>query len=363
LDTKKVYKELLKKTKIRNYLVSGIGPGPSGVGRLMQNLIFLYKEENLKFIYKRNHISLSSLKSHKKYFYFYYEIILRIFDDILFKLKLFFIKDKRIIIIHPQTIGYKTIIYLLKYNNIFLYVVDNSFFCIRSYNVHPTYHNECLHCLGSLEPHNSCYPEPVMYFKKLNINYLKYFKLNSSKISFLAQNKNQKKLLIKHFGENIKVRVVGMVINELDDDINLNKNSKRYDIVFHGKSIIPKGIIYVLNLAHKLPQFTFMIPDLFANVQKLYPRKITNNVTCHEMSWETGLKDSVINARLVLNPSLWSAPIEGALLKSAYYNSNVGTVISEYGYEGEINIIRNHLRLSSDISIASEQIINFFNNS
>ena len=126
-----------------------------------------------------------------------------------------------------------------------------------------------------------------------------------------------------------------MDTNELDDPTKINQNSKQYDIVFHGKSIIPKGIIYVLDLAHELSQFTFLIPDSFANVQKIYSKKLPCNVTCHEISWETGLKDLVINARLVLNPSLWSAPIEGALLKSAYYNSNVGTVISEYGYESE----------------------------
>ena len=352
----------MKKVTFKNYLVSGIGPGPSGVGRLMQNLIFIYSEKNYKFIYKKNEISLSLLRSKKKYFTLFFELILRIIDDLFFKLRLFFIKNKRIILIHPQSIGYKTTFNLLKYNNIFLYIVDNSFFCIRSYNVHPADNSECLHCLKSLQPLDSCRPEPVMYFKKFNIKYLEYLKLNSSRITFLAQNKNQKKLLIKHFGENLKVRVVGMNTNDFNDDKKFSKNGKQYDIVFHGKSLIPKGIIYVLNLAHQLPQFTFLIPDLFSNVQKIYARKIPHNVSCHEMSWETGLKDLVINARLVLNPSLWSAPIEGALLKSAYYNSNVGTVISEYGYESETNIIRNHLRLSSDITIASEQVINYFNN-
>ena len=132
-------------------MISGIGPGPSGVGRLMQNLIFLYKEKNVKFIYKRNSISISSLRSKKKYFILNYEIALRIIDDYLFKIKLFFIKNKRVILIHPQSIGYKSTFNLLKYNNVFIYIVDNSFFCIRSYNVHPTDHNECLHCLGSLE--------------------------------------------------------------------------------------------------------------------------------------------------------------------------------------------------------------------
>ena len=77
-------------------MISGIGPGPSGVGRLMQNLIFLYKEKNVKFIYKRNNVSISSLKSQKKYFILNYEIALRIIDDYLFKIKLFLLKIKEL---------------------------------------------------------------------------------------------------------------------------------------------------------------------------------------------------------------------------------------------------------------------------
>ena len=327
----------------------------------MQNLSILFKKKNYKFIYKRNNISLSLLKSKRRYFRLYYEILLRILNNYHFKIKLFLIRNKRVILIHPQTIGYKTIFGLFKSNSIFIYVVDNSFFCIRSYNTHPLHHTECLNCLNTLEPDDECYPEPVRYSRDSNIYYLRCLKSHSKKITFLAQNNNQKKLLIKHFGENIKIRILGMETNELNDDINFYNECKQYDIVYHGKSILSKGIIYVLNLAHELPQFSFLIPDSYSNIEKIYKRKIPKNVTCHELTWESGLKGYIINAKLVLNPSLWSAPIEGALKKSAFYNANVGTVISQYGYEGETNIIKNHLRLSPDTTIAREQLINHFN--
>ena len=66
------------------------------------------------------------------------------------------------------------------------------------------------------------------------------------------------------------------------------------------------------------------------------------------MTWESGLQDYVVNAKVVIHPSQWSAPIEGALIKSAKLNSNVATVSTLFGYEAEANTIRNHIRLSPD---------------
>ena len=79
------------------------------------------------------------------------------------------------------------------------------------------------------------------------------------------------------------------------------------------------------------------------------------------MNWENGLREAVMSAGLVINPSIWSAPIEAALIKSAASNQNVATVKSLYGYEKEIRSIKNHIRLSADIQIAANQIKIFFN--
>lgn len=70
----------------------------------------------------------------------------------------------------------------------------------------------------------------------------------------------------------------------------------------------------------------------------------------------------VKTARLVMNPSMWSAPIEGALLKSAACNPNVATVESRYGYEGEFDGIENHLRLSEDPLHGAAHVRKFLEN-
>ena len=58
--------------------------------------------------------------------------------------------------------------------------------------------------------------------------------------------------------------------------------------------------------------------------------------------------------------SLWSAPIEGALIKSSFFNDNVATVETRYGFENEVTFIKNQIRLSVDISEAKNQIESFF---
>ena len=59
---------------------------------------------------------------------------------------------------------------------------------------------------------------------------------------------------------------------------------------------------------------------------------------------------------IVFVPSLWSASIEGALIKSLNYANLVVTVKTEMGYESEISGVSTHLRVSSDVSTAASEI-------
>ena len=61
----------------------------------------------------------------------------------------------------------------------------------------------------------------------------------------------------------------------------------------------------------------------------------------------------------MINPSMWSAPIEGALIKSSCNNPNIATVITQYGFETVFDGAINHLHLSSDAIVAARQISNF----
>ena len=265
----------------------------------------------------------------------------------------------------PQIIGFDVVLKSIKHNKVILYIMDNSFFCIRSYNIHPTRNNECLDCLGFIKPHKLCFPFHRNYKKFKNIEYLNLLKDHSHKIIFYSQNNLQKLLLKKHFGNNINVKVVGMNIGKLKKtETTISSKAFSYDIVFHAYSHKAKGLLYTIKLAKLLPNQSFLIPDTKENVLKATEIKnnLPANITFKKMNWDSGLKEMVISAGLVINPSIWSAPIEAALLKSAAFNQNVATVASSYGYEKEIKSIKNHIRLSTDISIAAEQIKKFFKN-
>ena len=345
---------------MKKYLISGIGPGLSGVGRLMTQLVPEYQAKGYYTIIRRTSQSTRQLIERKKYISVAREIFLRRLDDLFFGVRCLTVLNSEVVFLHPQTTGYCLFLYLTCFNSLSLYVMDNSFFCIRSYNTHPLTGNECLECLGEISPHQLCSPFPVSIPKVINIFYLKVFNKVSSKLRFLAQNNFQAKLLTSHFGENISISVVGM--NAESDELLRDPPARiegrsdhviRYDVVFHGASHVAKGLLYVLEIAELMPEFSFLIPDKFSNVIRIANASPSANICCEKMSWETGLRDAVASARLVINPSMWSAPIEGALVKSAKFNKNVATVESKYGYEAEIETIANHLRLPRDPVLAS----------
>ncbi len=286
----------------------------------------------------------------------------RYFGILAFNLKCYFIKSATVVVIHPQTIGFARLFRLIERNEVSIYVVDNSFFCVRSYNTHPVTNTECLTCVGSIEPDELCQPFPVGMDKEKNVSYLKKLHQYSSALTFLAQSELQRQLLQGHFGPTASIKVIGMDTGEIESAKLKSTNTVcQYDIVFHGASIIAKGLLYVVELAEELPEYQFLIPDEMLNVRKVLKRIIPINVICKKMTWETGLKDAVLNARLVLNPSIWSASIEGALLKSAAFNKNVATVRTRFGYEAEIKVITNHLRLENDIESSAQKIRDFLN--
>ena len=191
----------------------------------------------------------------------------------------------------------------------------------------------------------------------------------SASLHFMAQNL-QADLLMTHFGANINISIVGMNA-ESDELLRIQPAWRehaldqivRYDVVFHGASHVSKGLLYVIQLAELMPEFSFLIPDKLSNVLHIAKVSPTSNVSCELMNWETGLRDAVASARLVINPSMWSAPIEGALVKSAHFNKNVATVESQYGYEAEIHSIVNHLRLPLDPVLASKTLRTFLSES
>lgn len=344
--------------KIKKYFLSRVA---SNQHDLMRVLPKRFKNKGYNLIYRKKILSKEYLLNNKNYLGLIIEIIFNFFWKVKFYLFFLFIRNSKIIIVWPQISGLENVLRIIKNNKVILYIMDNFFFCIRSYNTHPETLDECLNCVGFIKPHELCAPYPVDYNKSKNIELLQELKLHSNKIIFYAQNKLQKELLLKHFGKETVVKIVGMNIVSLDESLEIKQNKVEiYDAVFHAKSVKAKGLDYFVNLAELLPNKTFLIPDTKKNVSEvLVDKKLPDNITFKFIKWDTGLKDFVRSARLVIIPSVWSAPIESALIKSAAINKNIATVMSEYGYENEIKTIHNHLRLSKNVFEASKQIESF----
>jgi hypothetical protein len=340
---------------MKKYLISGIAPSPSGVGHLMSNMVKLANNFDFNVLHPYYYNT-----PFKKVFLNPSKLIKwaasRMISRVFFLYQISGVKKSEIILIHPQTIGLYYFIKLIRSNfRVKIYIMDNSFFCVKSYNV--LNGTECVKCLNSLDSIDaSCQPFPVKMNKEKNIDYLKLYKKYSNKIEFFAQNIRQKNMLKLHFGEETNVSIIGMRTGEKFTPLSPQKN-KGYDIVFHGEAHEAKGIEYVLNLAEHLGMYSILIPcdrrDIKSKVH------ISKNITFKKMNWNNGLKIEVENAKLVMNPSLWSSAIEGALLKSIYYNGNVAVVGVKYGFVSDIpgDIL---IRLNSDTLESSKIIENFF---
>lgn len=340
---------------MKKYLISGIPPSQNGVGYLMKGLETIANDYGYEVIYPI-HIDKSVRKSLFNPFVVIPEILRRLKSKNNFISKLKVIKGAEVILIHPQTIGYKTFIELLKDNKLVkTYIMDNSFFCIKSYNL--LNGSECLNCLNNLEAYDeSCSPFPIKYKKDINIQYLNEYKNYAPNIVFYAQNKRQALLLKAHFGEKTKIILIGLKTGEIFEKDYVKGLSEQYDIVYHGANVEAKGFLYFIELAKKMHDKIFFMPY---NKEEIPSMEIPKNLICKSMTWDTGLKDIVINAKLVLCPSLWSTPIEGALLKSIHYNGNVGIVKTTYGFGNDIPDTA-LLKLSADTTKAVGQINKFF---
>lgn len=331
----------------------------------MKKLAPTAEASGYKVLYRPSNKSMRSLLESTRYLDFVIEPFRRHLIKYLFILRTLFIKNAQIIFIHPQTAGFSTCQNLCKKNNVSYYVVDNSFFCIRSYNVKPDSFDECTQCLGKPgAQHIKCRPAPNRKLSsQRNVYYLLKLKELSSRITFLAQNELQKKLIKEHFGEETSCLVVGMDTGELDYFSERDRsiiNDNKYDLVYHGANSLAKGILYFIELSSYLPDFSCVLPASKQKVEDVVGRKIyLENLYFVECIWETGLKEMVSRARIVINPSLWSAPIEGALLKSFAFNAHVATVKSDYGYEKEIACYMDQLRLARDPKEGASQIKKF----
>lgn len=202
-----------------------------------------------------------------------------------------------------------------------------------------------------------------------NVEYLRKLLEHKDRIHFLLQNANQLKLLEQHFGK-VSSSLVGLYTADMPDDKAttglpaLGKhNNNKYDIVYHAATVEPKGILYTLRLAQIMPERTFLIPvgnkAIIDNLCSKYKIDLSKcrNLVFENITWDNGLAAMVQQTSLVICPSLWSAPIEGALIKSLFYNGKVAVVDTKFSFAQELpeDAV---LKLPADVAKAADIINN-----
>ena len=252
-------------------------------------------------------------------------------------------KNIRVVIVHPQTIGFKYVIGLLKQNRLIeLYVVDNSFFCVRSYNSIPLEDRSCLRCFnGQFENavNNHCEPFPVSDLRACEFIGVLREAVKNENVEFLCLSYTQQKLLKDYFAFNIKTRIVGCWYNEfgvlkncLSENGVASASIYDHDVVFHGAPLHAKGANWAYNLAKECPQLNFLFP--FS--RNILSFEEVNNCKFLPMTWTSGLEEAVKKARVNLIPSCWSSPIEGSLIQSIAVAKSVAVMDEKKSFVQEL---------------------------
>ena len=270
------------------------------------------------------------------------------------------IRNSTVIITHLQYLGHGLAQQLIENNtDVRLFVLDNGFFCLQSYNHIAGEMRECLTCLGDPNKVNpTCGSFPIAYPNRENTAFLLFLQKYARKIRFFCQTQGQQLMLKRHFGDAVWSTVVGMSTNECIVEDPTSPPDPAFDLVYHGAAHSAKGILFAVQLAFLLPELRILFPCYIDEIYSLIGgRKIPlpENCSFEPMTWETGLKEHIIHCKMVLVPSLWSAPVEGSLIKSIFYNGRIGVVDTTFGFHKEIPD-QFVCRLTPDLGASAEKI-------
>lgn len=227
-------------------------------------------------------------------------------------LLLLIFSSAQLTLFHPQTMTYRLSALLLSLaGSIRLYILDAHFFCMKSYN--QMNGKECLKCLNFHQPETVCRPFP----RKDNLkNYIKYkdlLKYRAHEIEFIVQTHGYKDLVKSSIAIDAKISIEPMitpVIKKLQN-YSPTHNKPIYDIAYHAAFLQAKGSDYFISLVKKAPSIKFFVPASPSVIEINLP-----NLDAQDFSWDTGLQEVLEVSKIVVCPSVWSAPIEAAVLKS-----------------------------------------------
>lgn len=245
-----------------------------------------------------------------------------------------------VVIYHPQELGWEKALRIIEASPrmAWLYVLDMSFFCVRSYNYIPGENDACFRCLGGgfeniarmgCEPFPSKMNAPAETLERLRELAIR------GKVGFLLQGKSQEPMLKRHFGPEVTMKHVGLWTVDFEADLAAPlaapKSAEAYDVVFHGPELPAKGFFWTLEVAKLTPSLRYLFP-------MSVPEGVSPPANCVfvPLRWESGLREQVLSAKLTLVPSLWSAVIEGALIKSVCLAPRTGVIEIDGAYSQEI---------------------------
>jgi hypothetical protein len=250
-----------------------------------------------------------------------------------------------VLLLHPQTLGFERMLALVERLEVpvLMYLLDTGFFCIRSYNHLPGQAGPCHDCLtgGAFEgiARFGCEPFPVPDPAAASFVRDLIPLVRNGRIRLLAQNPLQSALATMHFGLPEPVPVAGLWIDEMERNRTAFDNppeppggGSRFDVVFHGQEHPAKGGLWALELSRRCPELRFLFPfAVDGSVRDSFP-----NCEFLPITWDTGLSEAVATAPLVLVPSLWSAPIEAALIKSLLFGRAVAVAGNPFTFAHEL---------------------------
>lgn len=268
---------------------------------------------------------------------------------------------------HPQTLGYLNCYFLLNFSKrTNIYFVDTAFFCKSSYNVYKK--NNCVRCLHQFQPSAVCRFSPA---PSNNFSYGLFLTKCSEmhkEIMFIVQTQGYKRLLQEKYGAQTQVNIEKMITKDLLMDPVVHMPALKYDVAFHGSCIVEKGYEYFMALVEHNKGLSFFAPSAPSKASQFI-----KNLNMMDVRWAYGLRAELSCAKLIICPSIWTAPIEASviksmLLKKAVAVMNTNTIIEEFPINtfivltGDIEADSNTIsRILSSDELLSEYATNAFN--
>lgn len=251
-------------------------------------------------------------------------------------------QERPLLVFHPQSLGLGQLLAVAcaRSRPIWIFVLDASFFCRRSYNCLPGEWSPCFRCLGTngeaAEQHGCVSPFPRGHGAKEQAEFRRL--AQTGKFQFLVQTEGHARLLREHLGDGIRAIKIGLEVPGIQGTHG-GESADGFDLVYHAAPVWEKGVGDLVRLARQLPEFRILAPfapgaagadGRVALGDEAWPA----NLVARPMTWASGLRSEVEKAKGVLCPSLWSAPVEGAVLKSLAHNGVVA-LFRERGQFGQ----------------------------